>query len=216
MNEYKANQFEGKELEDASNTTESMLPDGAIDLGEESDCPDFNPFTDEDIADDLTVCPPTAIQQPQAVETESLPTQGSTSDSATDVQEDSELPENPFDAAIAASETRQPCCCRRTIDMLFSIDMIRLVERLRQAEEAEKIELSDGVRYLMETVYSTLLANEHLAIGDIDFTCFEHEDVWDFKTHLDENVEKKKENVEKVRALFQRYQPKALARRTFF
>ena len=100
--------------------------------------------------------------------------------------------------------------------MLFKIDVEKLVENLKNSEEIQPVEQSAGVQYLMETVYNTLLADRPLTVGSIDFERFDHEEIWDFKEHIVNNLEEKKEEAETVMRLMHKYWPKTAPRQAFF
>jgi hypothetical protein len=100
--------------------------------------------------------------------------------------------------------------------MILEMDIGQLTENLTNVKQAEPPELSDGVRYLMDTVYYPLLWERPLTIGDIDFERFDHEEVRAFTSYINNNVLAKQEQAEAIYRLFSKYRPKAAARRAFF
>ena len=100
--------------------------------------------------------------------------------------------------------------------MVITVDVAKLVKNLQNAKEATPAELSDGACYLMKTVYDTLMADQPLTIGDIDFERFSHDEAWEFAGHIKNDVLEKNDVVANVHKLFSGYRPKINARRAFF
>ena len=100
--------------------------------------------------------------------------------------------------------------------MVVEVDIAKLVKNLKKEKEVKPADLSDGVRYLTNMVYYTLINDMPLTVGDIDFERFTHEEIITFTAHIKNNVLKKSEKTERVYDLFDKYRPKIIKQRTFF
>ena len=100
--------------------------------------------------------------------------------------------------------------------MMFEVDVKNLVENLKNLEKAEDVGLSDGAQYLLEQVYHTLIRDESLTVGEIDFSRFTCEELQEFTDYLKCDLHSKTGKIESVRELFAEHSPKVVSQRVFF
>jgi len=100
--------------------------------------------------------------------------------------------------------------------MVIEVDIKKLVENLKNEKGAEPAKLSEGTKYLMDTVFSVLVADKPLRVGDIDFKKFTQQECWDFSHHVLNTLGEKSNKVEGIHNFFHRCKPKITARRAFF